>query len=160
VFQADLADRGQAQGLVDAVVGEFGRSTCWSSMRHCSSAGCRGGYRRRRGTDVGVNVHGTVALTERVMPHITVGGRLINVHSVAGQRAAAPGFAHYGATEAAVAMYGRSWAHELAPRGITVNNVVVSFAQTDAVIPADSELTGWRAPACCSGGTPSPRRSP
>jgi 3-oxoacyl-[acyl-carrier protein] reductase len=50
------------------------------------------------------------------------------------------GFADYSATKAAVGMYSRSWAHELAARNITVNTVIVSFAQTDMVIPADSDM--------------------
>lgn len=141
MFQADLADRAQAEGLADAVANEFGRVHVLVNNAAVFVAG------PSRSVPVAevermwaINVHGMVALTERAMPHIRDGGRIINIHSVAGQRAAAGGFAHYGASKAAIAMYGRSWAHELAPRRITVNNVVVSFARTDMVIPADSEL--------------------
>ncbi|WSJ47881.1 SDR family oxidoreductase [Streptomyces sp. NBC_01317] len=46
-------------------------------------------------------------------------------------------FRRYSATKAALSI---SWAHELAPRGITVNTVVSAFAETDMGIPQDTDL--------------------
>jgi 3-oxoacyl-[acyl-carrier protein] reductase len=71
------------------------------------------------------------------------GGRVINLGSVAGERATVAGLADYSAGKAAVSMYARSWARELAPRGITVNAVVAAFAETDMGIPQDSEMGKW-----------------
>lgn len=87
-----------------------------------------------------VNVHGLVTTTAEAVKHMPDGGRIISVGTITGKRAFAGGFGDYGATKAAVSMYGRSWAHELAPRRITVNTVVSAFAATDMGIPQDSEL--------------------
>ena len=56
------------------------------------------------------------------------------------QRAFGGGFGDYSATKAALSIYRRSWAHELAPRKITVNTAVTSMAETDMGIPQDTEL--------------------
>ncbi|MFJ3987235.1 SDR family oxidoreductase [Streptomyces sp. NPDC090032] len=68
------------------------------------------------------------------------GGRIISIGTITGRRAFAAGFADCRATKADLSMYGRSWAHELAPRNITVNTVVSAFAATDMGIPQDSDL--------------------
>lgn len=87
-----------------------------------------------------VNVHGVVTTTSEAVAHMPDGGRVISIGTVTAQRAFAGGFADYSATKAALSIYGRSWAHELAPRKITVNTVVCSMAETDMGIPQDSEL--------------------
>ncbi|MFF1690975.1 MULTISPECIES: SDR family NAD(P)-dependent oxidoreductase [unclassified Streptomyces] len=87
-----------------------------------------------------VNVHGAVTTTVGALAHMPDGGRSISIGTITGRRAFAAGFADYGATKAALSMYGRSWAHELAPRNITVNTVVSAFAATDMGIPQDSDL--------------------
>jgi 3-oxoacyl-[acyl-carrier protein] reductase len=141
VFQADLADRGQAVNMVDAVAAEFGHIDVLVNSAGIFLPGPLGSL---SAADIdrqwAVNVHGLVAATGQALKYMPDGGRIINVGSVAGERAYAAGFGDYSATKAAVSMYGRSWAHELAPRGITVNTVVVAFAETDMVIPPDSDL--------------------
>jgi 3-oxoacyl-[acyl-carrier protein] reductase len=87
-----------------------------------------------------VNVQGAVVATQRAVAHMPDGGRIVNVSSAAGERASGGGCADYSATKAALMAYSRSWAHELAPRNITSNTVIVGFAQTDMVIPADSDV--------------------
>ena len=141
VFQADLGNREQAVSLVDAVAAEFGHIDVLVNGAGIFLPGPIGAL---SAADVdrlwAVNVHGLVAATGQVLKHMPDGGRIINVGSAGGERAGGAGFGDYSATKAAVSMYGRSWAHELAPRGITVNTVLVSFAETDMVIPADSDL--------------------
>jgi 3-oxoacyl-[acyl-carrier protein] reductase len=56
-----------------------------------------------------------------------------------GQRAYTAGFGDYSATKAAASIYGHSWAQELGPRGITVNSVLVGVAETDMVVPKESD---------------------
>lgn len=141
VFQVDLADRGQAANLVDEVAARFERIDVLVNSAGIFVGGPIGSM---SDADVermwAINVHGLVATTERALKYMPDGGRIINIGSAAAERASGPGFSHYGATKAAVSMYGRSWAHELGPRGITVNTIVVSFARTDMVIPAESPL--------------------
>lgn len=141
LFQADLADRDQAVSLVDAVADEFDRIDVLVNSAGIFLPGPIGAL---PATDVdrqwAVNVRGLATVTGQALKCMPDGGRVINVGSVAGERAYAAGFGDYSATKAAVSMYGRSWAHELAPRRITVNTVVVAFAETDMVIPAESDL--------------------
>ena len=87
-----------------------------------------------------VNVHGVVTTTSEAVTHMPDGGRIISIGTMTAQRAFAAGFGDYSATKAALSIYGRSWAHELAPRKITVNTVVTSMAETDMGIPQDTEL--------------------
>lgn len=87
-----------------------------------------------------VNVHGVVTTTREAVTHMPDGGRVISMGTIAAQRAFMAGFGDYAATKAALSVYGRSWAHDLAPRAITVNTVVSAFAETDMGIPEDSDL--------------------
>jgi len=50
-------------------------------------------------------------------------GRIINLSSMAGQQASSATGAHYAASKAALLALTRSFAHELAPHGVTVNAV-------------------------------------
>src|SRR5262249_45748914 len=134
VFQADLGDRGQAVDLVDAVAAKFDHIDVLVNSAGIFVPGAMGSLPVTVvDRQWAVNVHGLVATTGQALKYMPDGGRIINVGSVAGERAYTAGFADYSATKAAVSMYGRSWAHELAPRGITVNTVLVSFAETDMV---------------------------
>lgn len=141
IFQADLGNRDQAVNMVDAVAAEFGHIDVLVNSAGIFLNGPIGALST---ADVdrqwAVNVHGLVATTGQALKHMPDGGRIINVGSVVGERAYMAGFGDYSATKAAVSMYGRSWAHELAPRAITVNTVIVSFAVTDMVIPPRSDL--------------------
>ncbi|KIF75970.1 hypothetical protein QR77_23000 [Streptomyces sp. 150FB] len=87
-----------------------------------------------------VNVHGVVTTTSEAVAHMPDGGRVITMGTITAQRAWTAGFGDYSATKAALSIYGRSWAHELAPREITVNTVVSAFAETDMGIPRDTDL--------------------
>lgn len=141
VFQADLADRGQAANLADAVAAEFGRIDVLVNSAGIFLPGPIGSLPAE---DVdrqwAVNVRGLAATTGQALKYMPDGGRIINLGSIAGERAYMAGFGDYSATKAAVSMYGRSWAHELAPRKITVNTLVVSFAETDMGIPPETEI--------------------
>lgn len=66
-------------------------------------------------------------LADRLVPRMPDGGRVVFIGSRTAQGAANRG--QYAATKAALVAMARSWAIELAPRGITVN--VVAPAATD-----------------------------
>lgn len=73
-------------------------------------------------------------LANALAPTMTAGGRIV----LLGSRTAsgAPGRSQYAATKAALVGLARSWARELAPRGITVN--VIAPAATDTPMLNDS----------------------
>src|SRR6202035_251280 len=63
--------------------------------------------------------------------HMKPGGRVINIGSMVADRTGFPGVSVYGMTKAAVASLTRGLAIDLAPRGITVNNVQPGPTETD-----------------------------
>jgi 3-oxoacyl-[acyl-carrier protein] reductase len=141
IFQADLGSRDQAAIMVDAAAAEFGRIDILVNSAGVFLTGLMGSLSAADSDrQWAVNVHGLVATTAQALKYMPDGGRIINVGSVAGERAYAAGFGDYSATKAAVSIYARSWAHELAPRAITVNTVLASFAATDMVIPPETDL--------------------
>ncbi|MGY8637009.1 SDR family oxidoreductase [Bradyrhizobium sp. 14AA] len=67
-------------------------------------------------------------LANALAPRMTQGGRIVFI----GSRTAsgAPGRGQYAATKAALVALARSWASELAPRGVTVNVVAPAATET------------------------------
>jgi NAD(P)-dependent dehydrogenase (short-subunit alcohol dehydrogenase family) len=78
------------------------------------------------------NVHfkGVFLLTQKLLPLINDGGRIINV-STTRTRTASPGGAVYGSMKGAVEVLSRHMALELGPRRITVNVVAPGPVATD-----------------------------
>jgi NAD(P)-dependent dehydrogenase (short-subunit alcohol dehydrogenase family) len=77
-----------------------------------------------------VNVRGMVFGFQAALPAMAEGGSVVLVGSIAGSA----GYATYGtycATKAAVRSYARTWAAELAPKGIRVNVVAPGPTDTD-----------------------------
>jgi len=79
-----------------------------------------------------VNVHfkGVYFLTQKLLPLIRDGGRIVNISSGLA-RIALPGSSAYGAIKGAVEVLTRYLAKELGPRGITANVVAPGAIQTD-----------------------------
>lgn len=141
VFEADLGDLDQAENLADAVAEKFGRIDVLVNAAGTSARGTIGSFSREQvARHWAVNVHGIVALTERVIGHMPDGGRIVMIGSASGERAVTAGFATYAASKAAISMYARGWAQDLASRRITVNTVLPGFTHTDLSVPADSDM--------------------
>ncbi|EJL55897.1 dehydrogenase of unknown specificity, short-chain alcohol dehydrogenase like protein [Rhizobium sp. CF122] len=79
-----------------------------------------------------VNVHlkGVYFLTQKLLPLMADGGRIINVSSGLA-RFAVPGISAYASMKGAVEVFTRYLAKELGPRGITANTVAPGAIATD-----------------------------
>jgi NAD(P)-dependent dehydrogenase (short-subunit alcohol dehydrogenase family) len=79
-----------------------------------------------------VNVHfkGVHFLTQKLLPLIRDGGRIVNISSGL-TRFSMPGTSVYGAAKGAIEVFTRYLAKELGPRGITANVVAPGAIQTD-----------------------------
>ncbi len=78
------------------------------------------------------NIHakGTFFLTQKLLPLMADGGRIVNV-STGLARFALPGYAAYAAAKGAVEVITRYMAQELGPRGITANAIAPGAIETD-----------------------------
>lgn len=79
---------------------------------------------------VDIQLKGTFFLTQRLLPLIADGGRILNV-STGLTRFALPGFAAYAAMKGAVEVLTKYLAKELGPRGIRVNVIAPGAIETD-----------------------------
>lgn len=85
-----------------------------------------------------VNVKGVIGTTIAALKLIPEGGRIINISSVAG-KVALPGVSIYSASKAALDHLTKIWAHELGPKGITVNAVAPGTTVSDMFNEAIAE---------------------
>ncbi|BDC50778.1 L-xylulose reductase [Bryobacterales bacterium F-183] len=77
------------------------------------------------------NCKGVFWLTQAMLPKLRDGARIVNISSTAARVGIAGGRSLYGATKAALDSFTKSWALELAPRGIRVNAVAPGYVETD-----------------------------
>ncbi len=77
-----------------------------------------------------VHVKGVYFLTQKLLPLMNDGGRIVNISSGLA-RVSMPGSSAYGAAKGAVEVLTRYLAKELGPRGITANVVAPGAIQTD-----------------------------
>jgi NAD(P)-dependent dehydrogenase (short-subunit alcohol dehydrogenase family) len=77
-----------------------------------------------------VHIKGVYFLTQKLLPLMNDGGRIVNISSGLA-RFALPGSSAYGAAKGAVEVLTRYLAKELGPRGITANVVAPGAIQTD-----------------------------
>lgn len=97
-----------------------------------------------------VNVTGVFVATQEAVRHMQAGGRVIHIASSVTKYAGVPGLAAYSLTKGAVAGFNRSLAHDLGPRGITVNSIHPGPVNTD-MNPADSEVAQLLTPRMAVG---------
>ena len=80
---------------------------------------------------INTNLRGVLAATQAALRHLKAGGRIITIGSCVGERNMMPVLATYAATKGAVKMFTQSLSREVAPRGITVNNIQPGPIDTD-----------------------------
>jgi 3-oxoacyl-[acyl-carrier protein] reductase len=140
-FRADQADPAQVATMVREVVDTLGpidilvNNAGIIRLGTLTDADLSG-----RTEQWAVNVEGVVTTTREVVTHMPDGGRVILLSTIAASRVSTAGFGDYAAGKAAVRTYGQAWAHDLAPRGITVNTIEAGFIDTSMAPPADSDF--------------------
>ena len=77
------------------------------------------------------NLFGAVAATRAAAAHLPDGGRIVLVSSVGVTFSGGGPVGDYIAGKAALEAYGRAWANEFGPRGITVNSVQLGAIDTE-----------------------------
>jgi 3-oxoacyl-[acyl-carrier protein] reductase len=77
------------------------------------------------------NVRGVFLAIQAAAPHLPQGGRIVTIGSNTAVRTSFPGSSVYAMTKAAVAVMVKGIAIDLAPRGITVNNIQPGPTETD-----------------------------
>ena len=88
---------------------------------------------------VAVNIKGVFVATQEAIRHIGEGGRIIMIGSVSSDSTPFAGISVYALTKGAVASFTRGLARDLAPRGITVNNIQPGPIETD-MNPAEGDF--------------------
>jgi 3-oxoacyl-[acyl-carrier protein] reductase len=83
-----------------------------------------------------VNVRAVILAIRESLTHLAPGGRIINIGSINAERVPFAGISVYAASKGAIAGLTRGLARELAPKGITINNVQPGPVDTDTN-PAD-----------------------
>jgi len=94
-----------------------------------------------------VNVRGVFLAIQAAASHMRDGGRIITIGSNTAVRTGTPGASVYAMTKAAVASMAKGVALDLAPRGITVNNIQPGPTETDmtaGMIPQLREMIPLR----------------
>ncbi|MFD9075151.1 SDR family NAD(P)-dependent oxidoreductase [Streptomyces lasiicapitis] len=132
-FQADQARQDEAARIVDEVATHFGRLDV---LVHNAASFVTGPLEdpdrdeAAMARQFAVNVTSVATATRAAAKYLGDGGRIILNSSAAAERTNWP-TGDYAAGKAALEAYGRVWAHEFGPRGITVNTVQLGAIDTD-----------------------------
>ncbi len=137
---ADSADAAAVKGAVDRAAAELGGLDIL-----VNNAGIARGYGPIEDwtledidRTLAVNVRGVFVASQAAAAHLPRGGRIISIGSCLAERVAQPGITLYSASKSALLSFTRGLAHDLGPRGITVNIVHPGSTDTD-MNPADGE---------------------
>lgn len=140
--KADQADPVQVEALVDKTVAEFGHLDILVNNAGVfipAPIGDPSVSVAELTRQHSVNIGGVLSAIRAAAPVIAENGRIITIGSVLGSRAAFPGLADYAASKAAVALYSRGAARDLASKKVTVNVIQPGPINTD-MNPEDSEF--------------------
>lgn len=81
---------------------------------------------------IAVNFKGVIALIKAASKVMTDGGRIIALGASIADRVGTPGLAEFAATHAAIAAFCKGAAHDLGPRGITINVIQVGAMEVES----------------------------
>jgi 3-oxoacyl-[acyl-carrier protein] reductase len=132
-FATDVADRSAVDLLAAHVLGEYGRADILGANAGIYPTADLATLDDAMWDHVmDVNVTGTVRLVQAFLPAMVSRhyGRIVLTSSITGPVTGQPGFAHYGASKAAMLGFMRSAAVELATSGVTINAVLPGNVST------------------------------
>jgi 3-oxoacyl-[acyl-carrier protein] reductase len=136
-IRADSTEIAAVQAAVEETVGTFGRLDILVNNAGIMVLGTIDQYKIEDfDRMLAVNVRAPYFAIQAAARHMGPGGRAITIGSVVADRSAFPGSSVYSLTKGAVAAMVRGLAIDLAPRGITVNNVQPGPTLSD-MNPAD-----------------------
>jgi 3-oxoacyl-[acyl-carrier protein] reductase len=139
-LRADVADAAALSAAIDRAAATFGRLDIL-----VNNAGVfLGGHVTEFTLDdfdrtIAVNVRAVFAATQAAVRHLPDGGRVINIGSTNALRVPFAGASVYAMSKSALTGLVKGLAHDLGPRGITVNNVLPGPVDTD-MNPADTDF--------------------
>ncbi len=140
----DVTDEAQAVAAAAAAIERFGRIDV---LLNNAGYGLLGAVEEASGAEVEAlyrtNVFGLLAVTRAVLPYMRAqrSGRILNVSSIGGYRAAA-GFGVYCSTKFAVEGLSEALHAELAPLGIHVTVVEPGYFRTDFLDATSLSISG------------------
>jgi 3-oxoacyl-[acyl-carrier protein] reductase len=137
-IKADSSDPEAIKAAVAQTVDKFGRIDILVNNAGILNLGAVEDYSLAEFDHmIAVNIRAVFVAIQAVLPHMTVGGRIITTGSVAADRAGFPGTSVYAMTKGAVAALTRALSRDLGPRGITVNVVQPGPTETDMNVSED-----------------------
>lgn len=131
-IKADSTDARQLQAAVAATVARFDRLDILVVNAGILMMGNVDSFPLEQFDQmIATNVRGVFVAIQASLPHLTDGGRIVTIGSNTAVRTAFPGGSVYSMTKGAIAALIRGVAIDLAPRGITANNVQPGPTATD-----------------------------
>jgi 3-oxoacyl-[acyl-carrier protein] reductase len=131
-LRADAADAAAVQAAIDSVAQQFGSVDILVNNAGVLRMGDIGEFSLEDfDLTVNVNVRAVFAATKAAVAHMKEGGRVINIGSTNADRMPFAGGAVYAMSKSALKGLVQGLSRDLAPRGITINNVQPGPVNTD-----------------------------
>lgn len=143
-LKADSANAAELQAAVEQAAARFGRIDIIvvnAGILHIADVAEFGIETLDRMLDV--NVRGVYLAIKAALPHMPPGGRVITIGSNTAVRSGHPGSSVYAMTKGAVAVMVKGLAVDLAPRGITINNIQPGPIETDMTADMIELVKDW-----------------
>ncbi|WP_186091872.1 SDR family oxidoreductase [Burkholderia gladioli] len=140
VYPADGADTTALGAAIDAAAREFGKIDILVNNAGILRLGTIDALSLEDfDSTLAVNVRAVFVAVKTVLPYMGEGGRIINIGSVNADRVPFPGAAAYAMSKSALKGLVQGLSRDLAPKGITINNVQPGPVNTD-MNPEESEF--------------------